>query len=244
MFHYFANPTRFMRFSNAIFPYIIITCTLLISLGLWYGLINSPPDYLQGESVRIMYIHVPSAWMSLFVYFFITVFSISFLIWRHPLASMAAYESTKIGAIFTLITLCTGSLWGKPTWGTWWVWDARLTSVLLLFFIYLALMTLPKAFNDLDKGDNAFSILALFGAFNLPIIKFSVDWWNTLHQPASVFRRGGVAINEEMLLPLLLMASAFMLLYIILLIIGIDASLHYRKYRALVINKLNKNQIS
>ncbi len=240
MLHYFANPNRFMRFSKMIFPYITVTSVILVILGLWYGLINSPPDYLQGESVRIMYIHVPSAWLSLFVYSSITVFSIFFLIWRHPLASIAANESAKIGATFTLITLFTGSLWGKPTWGTWWVWEARLTSVLLLFFIYLALIALPKAFNNSEKGENAASVLALFGAFNLPIIKFSVDWWNTLHQPASVLRSGGISISGEMLLPLLLMASGFMLVYIVLLIIGIDTSLNYRKSRVLVINKLNR----
>ena len=155
---------------------------LFFAYSLYGGLIAAPPDYQQGETVRIMYVHVPAAWMALMVYLSMTIMSIFSLVWRHPLADILSKSSAPIGATFTLIAIVTGSIWGKPTWGTWWVWDARLTSVFILFLIYMGHIAVVRAFEDEYKGARAAAILTLFGAFNLPIIKFSVDWWNTLHQ--------------------------------------------------------------
>ena len=183
-------------------------------LGLYLALVVAPPDYQQGESVRIMFVHVPAAWMALSVYLFVAVASGVALVWRHPLAEIAAQAAAPIGAAFTLVCLVTGSLWGRPMWGTWWVWDARLTSVLVLFFLYLGYIALVNAFDDPGRGARAGSVLALVGVVNLPIIKFSVDWWNTLHQPASVLRVGGPTIDVSMLVPLLVMAVGFTLLFV------------------------------
>ena len=188
MLHRFANPTRFLRLANAVLPWATGLTILLIGAGLYFAFGASPADYQQGETVRIMYIHVPSAWMAMFAYAFIAVASAVGLIWKHPVAHVCALAAAPIGACFTLICLTTGSLWGKPMWGTWWVWDARLTSVLVLFFLYLGFIALANAFDDAARGEKASAILALIGAVNLPIIKFSVDWWNTLHQPASITR--------------------------------------------------------
>ena len=204
----------------------------LFILGLWLALGRSPADYQQGETVRIMYIHVPSAWMALFVYSCVAVASAAALIWRHPLADVAARAASPVGACFTFLALATGSLWGKPMWGTWWVWDARLTSVLILFFLYLAHMALARAFDDPVRGARAAAILALAGAVNVPIIKFSVDWWNTLHQPASVIRMDGPSIDPAMLLPLLLMAVGFTTFFVVVLILGMRAELVTAKLRA------------
>ena len=207
--HRFANPTRFTRLADAILPWITGVAVISLAVGLYLGLFNSPPDYQQGESVRIMYIHVPSAWMSLFCYANMAVASAVFMIWRHPLAALGARAIAPLGAGFTFLALVTGSLWGKPTWGTWWIWDARLTSILILFFLYLGYLALLNAFEDRERGQKAAAVLALVGAVNVPIIKFSVDWWSTLHQPASVSRLGTPAIHESMLWPLLLMALGF-----------------------------------
>jgi heme exporter protein C len=193
----------------------------------------APPDYQQGESVRIMYVHVPAAWMALFIYSAIALASAMALIWRHPLADLAAKASSPVGACFTFLALATGSLWGKPMWGTWWVWDARLTSVLVLFFLYLGHMALLNAFDDPARGRKAAAILALVGFVNVPIIKFSVDWWNTLHQPASVFRMGGPTIDPAMLWPLLLMGVGFTLFYFSLLLIRVRSELLAARIRAL-----------
>jgi heme exporter protein C len=180
-----------------------------------------------------MFIHVPAAWMSLSVYLLVAVASAVALVWRHPLAEIAAQAAAPVGAAFTLVCLATGSLWGRPMWGTWWVWDARLTSVLVLFFLYLGYIALVNAFDDRGRGARASSLLALVGVVNLPIIKFSVDWWNTLHQPASVVRIGGPAIATSMLLPLLAMAVAFMLLFGWLLLLRMRTILNERKAEAL-----------
>src|SRR5665213_645912 len=194
----FANPARFMRLSASLLPWFAVATACLLALGLILALFVAPPDYQQGEAVRIMYIHVPSAWMASFVYGFLALASAVALIWRHPVADIAAQEAAPLGAGFTLICLVTGSLWGEPMWGTWWVWDARLTSVLVLFFLYLGFIALAHAFDDRSRGTRAAAILALVGVINLPIIKFSVDWWNTLHQPASIFRLGGPTIAASM----------------------------------------------
>ena len=189
-----ANPARFMRVSGAVLPWLGAATAAVLGVGLVWSLVVAPPDYQQGETVRIMFIHVPSAWMALSVYLFVAMSSAVALVWRHPLAEIAAQAAAPVGAAFTLVCLATGSLWGRPMWGAWWVWDARLTSVLVLFFLYLGYIALVNAFDDRGRGARAGALLALVGVVNLPIIKFSVDWWNTLHQPASVVRLGGPAI--------------------------------------------------
>jgi heme exporter protein C len=231
--HRFANPNRFLRLANAILPWSAGLTVLLLVAGLYFALLRSPPDYQQGETVRIMYIHVPSAWMALFVYGCMAVSSASALIWRHPLADLIAKAAAPIGAGFTLICLVTGSLWGKPMWGAWWVWDARLTSVLVLFFLYLGYIALVNAFDDPTRGYRAAGILALVGVVNLPIIKFSVDWWDTLHQPASVVRLDGPSIHATMLWPLSLMALAFTAFFVTVLILRVRSEIAAAKIRNL-----------
>jgi heme exporter protein C len=231
--HRFANPNRFLKLANAVLPWSAGLTALTLAAGLYFALFRSPPDYQQGETVRIMYIHVPSAWMALFVYANIAVASAVALIWRHPLADLIGKAAAPVGAGFTLICLVTGSLWGKPMWGTWWVWDARLTSVLILFFLYLGYIALVNAFDDPNRGYRAAGILALVGVVNLPIIKFSVDWWNTLHQPASVVRLGGPAIHPAMLWPLLLMAVGFTLFFVTVLILRVRSEIAAAKIRNL-----------
>ncbi len=231
--HRLANPNRFLRLSGAVFPWSTGLAAVTIAAGLWLAFFVSPADYQQGETVRIMYIHVPSAWMALFVYSVMAVASAVGLIWKHPLAHVVALAAAPLGAGFTLICLATGSLWGKPMWGTWWVWDARLTSVLILFFLYLGYIALANAFDNPTRGERSAAILALVGAVNVPIIKFSVDWWNTLHQPASVTKLGMPSIHVSMLIPLLLMAVGFTALFVSLLIVRIRAELLARRIRAL-----------
>ena len=209
----FANPNRFLKVANAILPWCGWSTLGCLMSGLYFALISSPADYQQGQTVRIMYIHVPSAWMAMFIYANMSIASAVALIWKHPLAHLAARSSAPIGAAFTFICLATGMLWGKPTWGTWWVWDARLTSVLILFFLYIGYIVLINAFDDASRAMRASAVLAIVGAINLPIIKFSVDWWNTLHQPASIARLDAPAIHSSMLTPLLLMTAAFMGIY-------------------------------
>ncbi len=228
-----ANPTRFMRYSAVLLPWAAALSVGLIAAGLYLGLFAAPADYQQGESVRIMYVHVPAAWMALFVYTVMAASSAVGLIWKHPLADIAARAAAPVGAAFTFIALVTGSLWGKPMWGTWWVWDARLTSVLVLFFLYLGYMALNNAFDDPARGAKSSAILALVGFVNVPIIKFSVEWWNTLHQPSSVVKMGGPAIHSSMLWPLLLMGAAFTTYYLWVLLIRIRLEVTANKVRAL-----------
>ena len=203
--HFLANPARFRRFSQKVLPALSAATVLALAGALYWALAVAPPDYQQGDTVRIMFIHVPAAWLSLFVYSAMTLAALGTLVWRHPLADAAQKTAAPIGAAFTFICLVTGSLWGKPMWGTWWVWDARLTSVLVLFVIYLGLIALWQTIEDASRAARGAAILTLVGVVNLPIIKFSVDWWNTLHQPASVFRMGGPTIAPSMLWPLLVM---------------------------------------
>jgi len=235
MLTWLANPARFMRLSGAVLPWLGRVTAIILPFGLVWALVIAPPDYQQGESVRIMFIHVPSAWMATFVYLMMAVASAVALVWRHPLAEVAAQSAAPLGATFTLVCLATGSLWGKPMWGTWWVWDARLTSVLVLFFLYLGYIALVNAFDDASRGARAGSLLALVGVVNLPIIKFSVDWWNTLHQPASIVRMGGPTIDPSLLWPLLIMIGAFMLLFSWLLLLRMRTALNQRKAQALQI---------
>ncbi|MEX2629275.1 MAG: heme ABC transporter permease [Tistlia sp.] len=231
--HRFASPARFLRLAGAVQPWLAAGTLLCLAGGLGLALFGSPPDYQQGESVRIMYVHVPAAWMALFVYACIALASASLLVWRHPLAGLFAKASAPLGAGFTFLALASGALWGKPMWGTWWVWDARLTSVLILFFLYLGLIALTNAFESPERGQRASAVLALVGVVNLPIIKFSVDWWNTLHQPASVSRLGTPAIDPAMLWPLLAMAAAFMFYYFWLAILRVRSELIDARLRAL-----------
>jgi heme exporter protein C len=236
MINWLANPARFTRISAKALPWCGWGAALVIAIGLYWSLLLAPPDYQQGDTVRIMFIHVPAAWMALSVYLFLAAASAVALVWRHPLAEIAARAAAPIGAAFTLICLVTGSLWGRPMWGAWWVWDARLTSVLVLFFLYLGYVALVNAFDDPARGGKAGSVLALVGNVNLPIIKFSVDWWNTLHQPASVMRIGGPKIDVSMLTPLLIMAVGFLLLFLALLMLRMRTILNERKAMALRLN--------
>lgn len=229
MMHHYFNPGKFSRFIDKIMlPLALLTCCLF-TVGLYYALLASPPDYQQGESVRIMYVHVPSAWMALGVYVSMAISSIALLLWKNPLSDMITRASAPIGAGFTIICLVTGMLWGKPIWGTWWVWDARLTSVLILLFFYIGYMALMTAYEDSDRGSKAGAILVLVGCINIPIIKFSVDWWNTLHQPASILRKGGIAIDGSMLLPLLLMFAAYLSFFVFVLFLRVKTQLLQRK---------------
>ncbi len=231
--HKYANPARFLRIANAVLPWVAGLTAVLIGLGLYYGLFASPADYQQGETVRIMYVHVPAAWMGLFVYTNIAIASAVALIWKHPLADVIAKASSPVGAGFTFVCLVTGALWGKPMWGTWWAWDARLTSMLILLFLYFGHMALINAFDDPTRGARAAAILALAGFVNVPIIKFSVDWWNTLHQPASVVKMDGPAIDPSMMLPLLLMGVGFTTYFVTILILRVRAEIAGTKIRAI-----------
>jgi len=233
-----ANPTRFMRLASAVTPWTAAATLLLLGSGLYFALFESPADYQQGESVRIMYVHVPSAWLAMAGYSTIAISSAFALIWKHPLADLIARAASPIGASFALLCLVTGSLWGKPMWGTWWAWDARLTSVLILFFLYLGHMALLNAFDDSARGAKAAAILALAGFVNVPIIKFSVDWWNTLHQPASVSKMGMPSIDPNMLLPLMLMAFGYTFFYVTVLLVRVKGEILAAKIRALRLGQL------
>ena len=215
-----ANPTVFVDLTRRLLPWLAAATAALFAVGLALSF-AAPPDYQQGETAKIMYLHVPAAWMATFVYGVMAVASLGTLVWRHPLADAAQKAAAPLGAGFTFICLATGSLWGKPMWGTYWVWDARLTSVLVLFILYLGLIALWRSFDDPGRAARAAAILTLVGAVNLPIIKFSVDWWNTLHQPASVFRLGGPTIAASMLWPLVVMALAFAFLFLTLHLMAI-----------------------
>ncbi len=231
--HRFANPARFQRISAAILPWSAGLTVILLAAGLYYGLVASPADYQQGDTVRIMYVHVPSAWMALFIYGNMTVASIVGLVWRHPLAELFCKAVAPIGAGFTAICLISGSLWGEPMWGTWWVWDARLTSVLILLFLYLGYIALVNAFDDPGRGLKAGAILVLIGSVNVPIIKFSVDWWNTLHQPASVSRLDAPALDPSILTPLLIMWAAFTAYFVTLALVRTRAEILNRRVQVM-----------
>jgi heme exporter protein C len=228
-----ANPTRFLAFSGRVLPWLSAATIALTAFGLYVAFFVAPPDYQQGDSVRIMFIHVPSAWLSMFGYAVMALAALGSLVWRHPLADVTQKAAAPIGAAFTFLALVTGSIWGKPMWGTWWVWDARLTSELVLLLVYLGLIALWQAVEDPGKAARAAAILTLVGTINLPIIKFSVDWWNTLHQPASVFRAGGPTIDAALLKPLFAMALAMTLLYVVLLLMAIRNEILRRRVRTL-----------
>jgi heme exporter protein C len=212
----YMNPTRFMALTDRVLPWLGSAAALLLGVGLFAAFFLVPPDYQQGETVRIMYIHVPAAWLGMFAYIVMTSASLGVLVWRHPLADAAQKTAAPLGAVFTFVCLVTGSLWGKPMWGTYWVWDARLTSYLVLFLLYLGIIAIRQTMDDTPRGARVAAIMTLVGLIDIPIIKFSVDWWNTLHQPASVFRAGGSTISGSMLWPLLVMAVGASALFLTL----------------------------
>ena len=234
--HAFANPARFLKIARPLTPILGWLGAAFILGGAYAGLFTTPPDYLQGETVRIMYIHVPAAWLGMAGWSGIAIASIVQLVWRHPLAGVAARAIAVPGALFTALCLATGSLWGRPAWGTWWEWDARLTSVLILFFMYIGYIALSDSYSTQERGKKICAIMALVGFVNIPIIRFSVEWWSTLHQPASIIRSGGVAIDNTMLIPLFSMGIAFMLIYFTLLLIRMKTALINQKIRRLQFN--------
>ena len=238
--HRFANPGRFLRLSGAVLPWLAAGGATLTLLGLGWGLLLTPADWQQGDAVRIMYVHVPAAWLASAGYLGLALCSVLSLVWRHPLADLAAVEIGPVGAGFTALCLVTGSIWGKPMWGAWWVWDARLTSVLVLLFLYLGHIALVRAFDDPVRGHRAGAILALIGVVNLPIIKFSVDWWNTLHQSASISFTGAPTMYVGMLLPLLVSAIGYTLVFAAIVIARTRAAVMERRIRALLMARADE----
>jgi len=236
--HKYANPARFLRIVGAIYPWSILLTIGLLVTGLYLGLFVSPEDYQQGHTVRIMFVHVPAAWMGLSIYTMMAISSAVGLIWKHPVADMSAKAMAPIGAAFTFLSLITGSLWGQPMWGAYWVWDARLTSMLILLFLYLGYLAIWESFDEPSKAAKAAAILVLVGVINIPVIKFSVDWWNTLHQPASVATMDGPKIHSSILTPLLIMGLAYMSLFVTLYCIRVKAEILGRRLRILRINQL------
>ncbi|MEY9779413.1 heme ABC transporter permease [Sinorhizobium fredii] len=227
-----ANPTRFLALADRVLPWFAALTVLFFAAGLWLSF-TTEGDYQQGETVRIMYVHVPSAWLSMMCYTVMAISALGTLVWRHPLADVSARAAAPIGASFTFLALVTGSLWGKPMWGTWWVWDARLTSVFVLFLMYLGLMALNRAMDDPARSARVSAVLVLVGFVNIPIIKFSVEWWNTLHQPASVMRLDGPTIDPEFLWPLIVMAVGFTLLFFTLHIAAMRNEIWRRRVTSL-----------
>ena len=227
------NPLRFLVFADKVLPFVVVATILLFAAGFYYAMFASPADYQQSDYVRIMYVHVPAAWLSMMVYVFMASAGLGTLIWRHPTADVAARAAAPIGAVFAFLTLVTGALWGQPTWGTWWEWDARLTSMLILFLMYVGLILLRNAIEPQSQAATVCAALTLVGIVIIPIIKFSVDWWYTLHQGASVFRTDGSAIHPSMLLPLMLMAFAYLGLFIALLLMRMKNDIQSKKIERL-----------
>jgi heme exporter protein C len=231
----YANPARFMTLSGAALPWLAAVTALLLVCGFTLSLFVAPPDYQQGDTVRIMFVHVPAVWTAMMAYALIAASSLVGLVWRHPLADVAARTAAPLGALFTALGLVTGSLWGRPMWGAWWVWDGRLTSFLLLLFLYLGYIALWNAIEDETRAARAAAILALVGAVNLPIIEFSVDWWTTLHQGESILRSGGSLISPVFLWPLFAMALGYTLLFTALWLVRIRTEILVRRARTLML---------
>jgi heme exporter protein C len=227
-----ANPTRFLALANRVLPWLAAASALAFAIGLTQAF-NAPDDYQQGATVKIMYLHVPAAWLSMGIWALMSIAALGTLVWRHPLADVAAKAAAPLGAAFTLVCLITGALWGRPMWGTYWVWDARLTSVLVLFLMYLGVIALYWTAEEPSRAARLAAILTLVGAVNLPIVKFSVDWWNTLHQPASVIRMGAPTIDPSLLKPLLTMAIAYVLLFAALHLAAMRNEILRRRVRTL-----------
>lgn len=228
----FANPGQFMRLAERVMPFTFLAALLCFGYGLYLALAASPPDYQQGETVRIMYVHVPAAWIGVMLYAAMATAAGVGLVARHALADIFCVAAAPVGTVIVALCLITGSLWGKPTWGAWWVWDARLTSVLILFLLYCGYIVLRQSFDDHERGGKAGAILLLIGAVNVPIVHFSVDWWHTLHQPASVFRAGGSTIDPHMLRPLLVMALAYSFFTASLILLRMKTVLTQRRLEA------------
>ena len=227
-----ANPDRFMRFTRPLTPILWALAAVLLAVGTWLSF-SAPEDYQQGDTVRIMFVHVPAASIGLMAYLALGVSSFFALVFRHALADAAARAAAVPGAALTLLALFTGSLWGKPMWGTWWVWDARLTSVVVLFLFYLGYIALRASIDDEAKAARAAAVLGLVGLVNLPIVKFSVDWFNTLHQPASLLRAGGPSVSGELLAPLLVMMAAYGMLFAAVWLTGIRTEVTRRRVMTL-----------
>ena len=223
------NPNKFNQLTDIIIKPVFYLSMVTLAVGLIFALYLSPNDYQQGSTVRIMYVHVPSAWLALLTFAIMTIYSIIALAFKIPFGFIINSAVAPIGAIFTLICLVTGSLWGKPMWGTWWVWDARLTSVAILFIIYLIIIIINFSFENRDIREKIVAVFVIIGSINLPIIKFSVDWWNTLHQPASISKLSSPSIDPSMLRPLLIMTVAFMLIGFLIALIRIKSEILSRK---------------
>jgi heme exporter protein C len=230
----YANPTRFLQLTTPLLPWLGGATAVLFAVGLYLGL-SVPPDYQQGETVRVMFLHVPAAWTAMMAYGLMATASLVGLVWRHPLADTAAKAIAPLGAVFTALGLVTGSLWGRPMWGAWWVWDGRLTSFLLLLFLYLGYIALWNAIEDETRAARAAAILALVGAVNLPVIEFSVDWWTTLHQGESILRKGGPLIASVYLWPLFAMALAYTFLFFTLWLMRIQTEIWNRRARSVML---------
>ena len=224
MFDYF-NPYRIFKINSTLQKIVFFCFILVLSVGLIEALFLSPEDYLQKDSVRIMYVHVPAAWISLGIFSLIAVLSVSIFLIKNKNLILISKSLAPSGILFTLIALVTGSIWGKPTWGTWWAWDARITSMLILFIFYILYILTFRIFEDQDKSNKISSIIAIIGAINLPVIKFSVDWWNTLHQPASISLTEKSAIHSSMLVPLIIMTAAFVLFSILIFLMKYNTEL-------------------
>ena len=224
-----AHPGQFLKWSGYLVLPLGILTALLFAIGLWFAFFNSPEDYQMGDMVRVMYVHVPNAWLSQLVYGVMAVSALGTLVWRHPLADVANKAAAPLGAVFTGLALYTGALWGRPTWGTFWEWDGRMTSTLVLFLIYCGIIALWRAFDDQLRAGRIIAIVTLVGALNIPVIKFSVDWWNTLHQPASVFTANGPHMPMSILTPLLVMTLAFTCLFSLLQVIRMRTEILRRR---------------
>jgi len=239
--HKFSSPRNFYVMSGRMIPWFGWSCLLLLVAGLYYGLVKAPPDYQQGESYRIIFVHVPAAWMSMFIYMVMAISGAIGLIWRIKLSDIVASASAPIGAAFTFLALATGSLWGKPMWGAWWVWDARLTSELILLFLYLGFIALQASIEDPRNAARAGAVLALVGVVNIPIIHYSVEWWSTLHQGATVTKLDKPSIHIDMLIPLLLMAVAFKLYYATSVLMRARAELLLREQNSRWVKEVVEN---
>lgn len=235
-----ANPGRFMRVSARLLPWLAGASACVLAAGLYSALVLAPADYQQGETVRIMFIHVPAAWLGLFLYTLMAASALGTLVWRHPLADVSQKAAAPIGAAFTLLCLITGAVWGKPMWGTYWVWDARLTSMLVLLLIYLGILALWNTLDEPVRAGRTVAIMTLVGFVNIPIVKFSVDWWSSLHQPASVFRLGGPTIHASLLWPLVICALGFTLLAVTLHMVAMRTEILRRRVRTLTILKVER----
>jgi len=238
----YANPTRFMGLTRKVLPWLTGVTLVLLGVGLVAAFVVVPADYQQGETVRIMYIHVPSVWLAMLAYVVMTSASLGVLVWKHPLADAAQKTVASLGAAFTFVGLVTGSLWGRPMWGTFWVWDARLTSFLVLFLLYLGVIAIRQTMDDTPRGARVAAIMTLVGAIDIPIIKYSVDWWNTLHQPASVFRIGGPTISASMLWPLLVMAVGATTLFLTLHLMAIRNEILRRRVARLTVEAIRAGE--